>query len=182
MMSEIYYSSDEVTRGFYFEDRKPEGAKAITLERHAELLGAQAEGAEILPDNDGYPYAQMHIVTLEQVKAQKCNEIKEWAQGQEELLTGEYTLAEVASWPDQKQEAADLEKDSTVDAVLLRGIASARGMGVMELVEKVLSKNTLFKVAGAQIFGRRQALIDQVEKAKSIDKVHKIIVSDNGEP
>lgn len=42
--------------GFYFEDSfVPEGAKEITLEQHQQLLEGQAQGKQIVTDENGLP-------------------------------------------------------------------------------------------------------------------------------
>lgn len=47
-------------RGFFIQGdivAAPEDAVAVTAERHAELMGAQAAGMAILPDENGAPIA-----------------------------------------------------------------------------------------------------------------------------
>lgn len=57
-MSKIFYSASR--RGFFdpaIHDPLPDDAVRVTAPRHAALLAAQAEGAQILPDKDGRPRA-----------------------------------------------------------------------------------------------------------------------------
>jgi Arc/MetJ family transcription regulator len=70
-MARIYYSA---TRGFFHEalhTALPEDAVRIAALRHAELMGAQSEGRQIIADARGRPVlAPVRVPGLEELRAQ----------------------------------------------------------------------------------------------------------------
>lgn len=77
-------------------------------------------------------------------------------------LSGSYPDGEVQSWAQQTREAEALAINLNAAAPLLTAIATARGVPLATLAERVRAKVQAYAVASGQIIGQRQALEDAV--------------------
>ncbi|BAK75375.1 hypothetical protein NH8B_0540 [Pseudogulbenkiania sp. NH8B] len=75
-------------------------------------------------------------------------------------LSANYPDGEVQSWAQQTREAEALAADPLAATPLLNAIATARGLTVTTLAERVRAKVLAYAVASGQIIGKRQALED----------------------
>lgn len=78
-------------------------------------------------------------------------------------LSAGYPAGEIASWPQQTREAEAIAANPAADAPILTAIAQQRGIGVVELAQRVLAKVAAYGMASGYIIGQRQALEDAIE-------------------
>jgi len=104
-------------------------------------------------------------IPVETLRATKSQQIVTMADSVMATLTSTYSEHEKLSWPKQEIEAKALAADETADAPLLAGIAAARGIGLLELRDKVLSNVTEYEAASSAILGQQQRFEDLLEAA-----------------
>ena len=106
-------------------------------------------------------YQQAFILPIS--KANKLKEVNAWADEQMQVITANYPETEQQSWPKQEMEAAAYLADNTAPAIMLRKIAAERGIEIADLVARVITKAKAFANLSGIVFGRRQALEDQID-------------------
>jgi len=77
-------------------------------------------------------------------------------------LSAAYPDGEVQSWAQQTREAEALAGDPNAATPLLAAIATARGVPLATLAERVRAKVQAYAVASGRIIGQRQALEDAI--------------------
>lgn len=77
-----------------------------------------------------------------------------------QTLVERYPDKERESWPQQEQEAKELLANQTYDATMLSGIASARGIPIEELAERVIVNSTAWRDLYGKALGAKQARMD----------------------
>lgn len=120
---------------------------------------------------------QPHIPTLEEVKSAKLSEINAAADRAIATLTATYPDREISTFDKQESEARAYAADATASTPLLSALATARGIPLPDLVERVLAKADAFAVASGSIIGRRQALEDQLDACTTLEEVQGITVN-----
>ncbi|EGJ50262.1 hypothetical protein [Desulfocurvibacter africanus] len=166
-MQRTYYSPD--TRGFYLEGLHaiPANAVEITAEEHRALLDAQAQGKVIQPDADGRPVAVVPpAASVESLIVAKRAEIRDAADAALADLMAEYGVAERASWDQQAAEADALAGAPGASTPLLSAIATARGMDVATLAQRVRDNRVSWIARSGQVIGQRLAYQDALDAAK----------------
>lgn len=83
-------------------------------------------------------------------------------------ITAGYPADEMQSWSKQEAEAR------AGGGPLIEALATARGMALPELIEKILAKADLFAAASGQIIGTRQRYEDQIKAATMLTEVDAI--------
>ena len=140
---------------------------AVTLPGQAEempacdMAASQYLGELVLVAGDAEKLAAAKAVKLEEINA-SCNTAVAH-------LAADYPEREVQSWPQQVKEAESLAIDPAAPAPLLAAIAEARGLPVVALAERVLSKMTAYAGASGAMIGRRQAAEDRIVLAATQD-------------
>lgn len=84
-----------------------------------------------------------------------------------DTLTKGYTSAEQKSWAQQVAEANTVIGGGT--STLLNVLASARGLDVKVLAQKIVDKATAYDTAYGQLLGTCQATKDKIAGAKTLD-------------
>lgn len=120
-----------------------------------------------------YPAAESH--KLEAAKAAKLVELNAGCERALSILTASYPPGELQSWPQQVKEANDLTANPEAETPLLSAIAKARGLAVVELVERVRLKAEAYAQLSGSAIGRRQALEDLLALAQSLEDVGAIV-------
>lgn len=119
---------------------------------------------------------------LEEVKAAKLAEINSGCQVALEALTPTYPERELHSFANQEREAREYQAaPDTAQTPLLSALAAARGIGLAELVDKVLAKAAAFAVASGHIIGQRQYMEDMLDVCETVEAVQAIAVNYNWE-
>lgn len=95
---------------------------------------------------------------IEQTRAS----VNAWAERQLAVLASEYPQGEVSSWAQQLREADAIQDNEQADAPLLHAIATARGIAISELANRVKKRATEYSQQSGQIIGQRQAWLDQL--------------------
>lgn len=83
---------------------------------------------------------------------------------------------EVDTWPLQQAEAELWSRDKTAETPILAQIAADRGVQLDDLREKALKKAREYATLSASVAGQRQAYIDQIKQAESLEAVEAIAV------
>lgn len=120
-----------------------------------------------------YPALEAH--KLEAAKAAKLVELNAGCERALSSLTGSYPPGELQSWPQQVKEAADLAADPQAETPLLAAIATARGLTVADLAERVRLKAEAYAQLSGGAIGRRQALEDLLALAQTFEDVGAIV-------
>jgi len=71
-----------------------------------------------------------------------------------------YLPAERETWKTQEEEANQFQADSNAPCVMIREMATQRGITIGELVTKILDNASAFRLATGDILGRQQAELD----------------------
>lgn len=114
---------------------------------------------------------------LERAKEDKLAEINAACQSILEALTPTYPERELTTFDKQESEARAYLADDTSPTPLLSALAAARGIGLDDLVQRVIIKADAFAAASGNIIGQRQALEDRLDEARTMDDVQAIVVS-----
>ena len=109
--------------------------------------------------------------SLEQVKADKIAEINTAAESHISPITSAYSQAERDTWPIQEAEAAAWLANPSAATPMLTALATQRNMAMADLVASVQVKAATFKALAGAVFGKRRALIDQVDAATDANEV-----------
>lgn len=80
-------------------------------------------------------------------------------------IRDQYPLSEILSWSKQEAEARALLKDGNAPAPLLNAMAINRGVGVIELAQRVVAKADAYTTLVGQAIGTRQKAEDDIERA-----------------
>lgn len=115
--------------------------------------------------------------TLEQVKAAKQAEIRD-AHNAFLMAHGvEYSEMERQTWDTQREEARALLADPQAAAPLVRAIATARNMDVLELAQRIENNTQAWSVLAGHATGQRLAFQDVLEACTTIEAVEAITVT-----
>ncbi len=77
-------------------------------------------------------------------------------------IAAPYYPTERETWHVQQREAEAYLADSTATMPMITALASARGIAVPALVDKIMENVNLFRTASGQILGQQQAKLDSV--------------------
>lgn len=128
-----------------------------------------AKRAELWEDDNGTATSSQIFATFPQIRQKKEAEIR--AEGSRRLLAlaQPYSAEERESWPQQKEEAVEFHdtyqpetQSSPCPCEMIRNMATARGIPVSVMADKILENAALFKAAAGQILGIQQGLIDSI--------------------
>ena len=174
----MFYSKS--TGSFYATeihgDNIPSDAVEITTEEHQALLEGQSQGKIISADKNGKPVLKNPPpLTLDEVKAAKLAEINAECDAEIGAIKATYPDTEVMSWDKQEQEARALLANATATTPLIDSIASARGLGRVELANRIIANADQFAVASGTSIGKRQKLEDQINAATTVEQVAEIV-------
>jgi hypothetical protein len=89
-------------------------------------------------------------------------------------LTAGYDSQEIASWPQQAEEAKARNANPNAETPLVAAIAQARGMDLSEMVARVLQKESAFKPIFGTILGTKQARLAALESAETIEEIQAV--------
>ena len=117
------------------------------------------------------------VPTLEEAKAAKLAEINAAADRAISKLTATYPDREIATFDKQEAEARAYSADSTAPTPFLSALSQARGVGLPELVRRVIAKADAFAVASGSIIGQRQALEDRLNACATLEEVEALTVA-----
>jgi hypothetical protein len=128
------------------------------------------------------PAPQPQSVSLPDRQQQALQQINHHYQQQAEQQIGQYPDFEIQTWQDQEREAityqAWVNAGSTGNAPLtpvLSAIVTARGIGLVDLVTRVIANATAWRQLAPALAGQRQALADQIMAATTAERVDTII-------
>lgn len=140
--------------------------------------------------DEAFAYAEAHpecvteeqpytppVPTLEEVKAAKLSEINAAADRAIGTLTVTYPDREISTFDKQESEARAYAADATASTPLLSALAQARGISLLDLVERVLAKADILAMASGSIIGQRQALEDRLDTCTTVEDVQAITVN-----
>ncbi|GEM_PF-955986 len=99
------------------------------------------------------------------VKKAKQDDIVDSADALLQSVGSEYSESERAGWDQQFDEAQRYQNDNSADVPMLKGIATARGVTVAYLVERVIEKRDEWVAAYTAVIGARQAYQDTLDTA-----------------
>lgn len=82
-----------------------------------------------------------------------------------QAIAAGYPPSERESWPVQTSEAYALLADSTVSTPWIDAAASARGLDRIELAQRIVAKDAMYRVISGTLSGVRQRIEDQIDAA-----------------
>jgi len=98
----------------------------------------------------------------------KRAEIRDKADALLQEVGSEYGAMERQTWEQQHAEAKALQADPQADAPLVRAIALARGMDVLELAGRILANADAWKLISGHVVGQRLAYQDALDAASNL--------------
>lgn len=157
---------------------------AITDEQYQELQQKRNELTQFDFEKKEFIYQEKVISATEQadyfaaLKQTKLAEINNKAQA---FVTAQARLNEVPdfeiqTWEQQRVEALAWSDDQAVETPILAAIAEARGIDLDTLRAAALRKAQAFSLLSAHIAGQRQALVDRLNQATTVEEVDAIEV------
>ena len=148
-------------------------APATALEVQPYVEAWQAEKARL----DAEAAIPPAPVTFAEAKAAKQAEIRD-AHNAFLLERGvEYSNMERQTWDTQRLEAQALLADPQVAAPLVRAIANARNMDVLELAQRIQANAQIWSVLAGHATGQRLAFQDALEACTTVKQVEAITVN-----
>ena len=140
-------------------------------ERYLEELGPLPDGAVTTRPEKPAP-------TLEEAKAAKLAEINAGCDAILKQAVAGYPETEQQTFYKQDAEsAAYLENPETAETPFLTTLATARGIDLDTMVEKVRAKTDAFAQLSAFICGQRQAMEDTLDALETVEEVEALVVS-----
>ena len=118
------------------------------------------------------------IINFEQIKVNKLQEIKAWANTQLKPIREQYPDVERESWQDQKTEAAAFIADSSADTPWLDGISTQSDIDKTTLATRVLEKARDYAKDSSPVIGDTKRMRDLLKAAKTHEDVEAIIIPD----
>lgn len=109
--------------------------------------------------------------TVESARAAKLASLNGDYIQQVARLTQGYPAVEQASWPQQVEEAKDLQADASAFTPWLSACAAARGIDREDLAERVLALNTPYRMAHGNLTGIRQLAEARIDAATTPEEV-----------
>jgi len=115
--------------------------------------------------------------TLEQAKTAKQAEIRDAHNAFLMTRGGEYSEMERQTWDTQREEAKALLTDPQAEAPLVRAIATARNMDVLELAQRIHVNTHAWSALAGHATGLRLAFQDALTACTTIEEVEAITVA-----
>lgn len=149
----------------------------ITKEENDRTQEWLQKGYEIYVVDGRLEWRSIFVNDFATAKKSKLQEINLKADYVLYYIIQDYPASEMSSWYKQELEAKLFKLDPVNHpSVLIENIASARGMDVNDLVDKILLKANLFSKLSGMVFGRRQKYEDDLGKATEMTDIDKISV------
>ena len=116
------------------------------------------------------------ILTLEEAKKSKYEEIKLAQTKALNSVMGEVASFESASYTKQEIEARAWNSDNNTSTPFIDNLLISRNLGEtkQELVDKIIAKADAYQVFYASMLGKFQALVKQIDAATTADEVNTI--------
>ena len=133
---------------------------------YKDYLAWIAEGNTPLPGD---------VPTLTELKLSKVAYINQKASAELAQITSAYPKDEVATWPNQLEDAKAWQVDPLATLSILPQIALAAGITVDELAVRVLALAAQFNNISGVIIGKRKLKTKQVELALTNEEVELVI-------
>ena len=125
--------------------------------------------AELWEDSEGVATYADIVAVFPQLPLYTEMAARNWGMKQLSALAAPYATPERETWHVQQREAEAWLADTAAPAPMITALATARGITIAELVEKIMGNVNQFRVLSGQILGKQQALIDRAYGADSID-------------
>jgi len=90
-------------------------------------------------------------------------------------ITAGYPAGELASWDKQEAEARAYLADTNATVPFIATMATARGVDVADLANRIVTKADAFAGYSAGVIGTRQALEDALEAATTVAEVEAVV-------
>ncbi|GFM37721.1 hypothetical protein [Desulfovibrio psychrotolerans] len=140
-----------------------------TRERMYVSAGADVPPGYTPQEPPDSPYAvwggEAWLVDVDAARSAKRREIVSRADAFMATLTANYSEHEKLSWSKQEAEARALSVDPDAAAPLLTGIAATRGIGLLDLRDRVLANVATYEAVSAAVLGQQQRYEDQLAAA-----------------
>ena len=89
----------------------------------------------------------------------------------------EYGPYEMATWDQQYAEAVALMADPNAAVPLLDALATARGMAVAALAQRIIRNREVWSALTGSVVGQRLAIVDRINAATSVEEVAAVDVT-----
>lgn len=119
--------------------------------------------------------AALQTPTLAQAQAAQIALVNAGCEAALSAIVAPYPSLEVATWPNQYNEAVAYTANPAASTPTLSAIATASGQTVAALAASVLQKAAAYTAASGAAVGRRQALTAQIQAATTIAAVQAVI-------
>lgn len=178
---QYYYA--ESTKGFYVDavhgSNIPADSVAISDAEHQAYVDALSQGKILVTLSAGEkPVVQdQPAPPLDTAKEAKLEEINHAADKELAALLNAYPNSETISWAKQEDEARKWLVDNNSPTPMLTPMAAARGLAMDDLCARVIAKADTFAAYSGDIFGKRQAMEDQLDLCTTAEEVAALVVA-----
>lgn len=135
---------------------------------------------EEIEPQDGHRRFEVKAIqepTFEEAKAFKLSEINSACDAILNQAVNSYPESEVLTFDQQVEEVKAYQSSGNpADAPLLSALASARGITMDDLIQRVMSKRQAFSALSGYVIGQRQALEDRLDECQTTEEVNAIVV------
>ena len=141
---------------------QPAGAKYGPLPLAVEGCGLAWRGGWVQVPNDGLnpPRAPL-LVSADQLRTDLTTEYERRMQA----IAAGYPPSERESWPVQTSEAAALIADPEASTPWIDAAATARNIDRIELAQRIVAKDAMYRVISGTLSGVRQRIEDAIDAA-----------------
>lgn len=135
------------------------------------------DGWVLIADGD-LPKPDQPLVTSDQLRTALTTEYERRMQA----IAAGYPPSERESWPVQTSEAYALLADSTASTPWIDAAATARGVDRLELANRIVAKDAMYRVISGTLSGVRQRIEDEIDAAGDDQAALKVIDVTQGWP
>jgi hypothetical protein len=134
------------------------------------VLTGEVTQREMTPEE----IAALPVPDIDETRKYKQSEIRDGAENLLQSLAVEYGAMEKLTWDQQAVEADALLLDPDAPALLVRAIASTRGMTPIEMAQRIYANRAQWLALSGLIVGQRLAYQDALSAAQTVEEVEAI--------
>lgn len=134
-----------------------------------------AEGYTLKKNYKDFSGLDQWELSLENLKIKKNKEINQTYEQKASLVKIDTPDSEISTWYIQENEAVAWQDNNTFLTPFIDGLAKARQVDRLELIDKILTKVNVYKTFMGSLTGQRQYFEDLIKLAKTKEEVETIV-------
>lgn len=183
MMDSIQNLYSDSLKGFYIKGVSsfiPDDAIPVSQEEHRAAVDARQMGGTLSVVDGELRITKLVVDTADELlsaKQRKTLEIDKQAETYLYSLTKSSPAFEKQTWAAQLAEAKAFVLDSSAMTPILSVIAEKRSITVLELANKVISKDATYSAVVSSVIGQRKKMLEEVELVTNLNKLNKLKIT-----